>query len=59
MYIGSSIYYSNAHTDFGQGVANLQQGFLQSYAKVTHSRIGLRISHGYNPESFVAIRIGP
>ena len=30
-----------------------------SYAKVTHSRTGRRISHGYNPASFVAIRIGP
>ena len=30
-----------------------------SYAQVTHSRTGRRISHGYNPTSFVAIRIGP
>ena len=29
------------------------------YAQVTHSRIGRRISHGYDPASFVAIRIGP
>ena len=29
------------------------------YAQVTHSRTGRRISHGYNPASFVAIRIGP
>ena len=28
-------------------------------AQVTHSRIGRRISHGYDPASFVAIRIGP
>ena len=28
------------------------------YAQVTHSRIGRRISHGYDPTSFVAIRIG-
>ena len=26
-------------------------------AQVTHSRTGRRISHGYNPASFVAIRI--
>ena len=31
----------------------------QPYAQVTHSRTGRRISHGYNPASFVAIRIGP
>ena len=30
-----------------------------AYAQVTHSRTGRRISHGYNPASFVAIRIGP
>ena len=30
-----------------------------SSAQVTHSRTGRRISHGYNPASFVAIRIGP
>ena len=30
-----------------------------SYAQVTHSRTGCRISHGYNLASFVAIRIGP
>ena len=29
------------------------------YAQVTHSRTGHRISHGCNPASFVAIRIGP
>ena len=29
------------------------------YAQVKHSRTGPRISHGYNPASFVAIRIGP
>ena len=28
-------------------------------AQVTHSRTGRRISHGYNPASFLAIRIGP
>ena len=28
-------------------------------AQVTHSRTGRRISHGYNPASFVVIRIGP
>ena len=28
-------------------------------AQVTHSRTGRRISHGYNPASFVAIRNGP
>ena len=28
-------------------------------AQVTHSPTGRRISHGYNPTSFVAIRIGP
>ena len=28
-------------------------------AKVTHSRIGRRISHGYDPASSVAIRISP
>ena len=27
--------------------------------QVTHSRTGRWISHGYNPASFVAIRIGP
>ena len=27
--------------------------------QVTHSRTGRRISHGYNPASFVAIRIDP
>ena len=27
--------------------------------QVTHSRIGRRISHGYDPASFVATRIGP
>ena len=30
-----------------------------SNAQVTHSRTGRRISHGYNPASFVAICIGP
>ena len=30
-----------------------------NYAQVTHSRTGRRISHGYNPASFVAFRIGP
>ena len=33
--------------------------FAFYYAEVTHSRTGCRISHGYNPASFVAIRIGP
>ena len=27
--------------------------------QVTHSRIGHRISHGYDPASFAATRIGP
>ena len=31
----------------------------QNNANVTNSRTGRRISHGYNPASFVAIRIGP
>ena len=30
-----------------------------AYAQVTHSRTGRRISHGYNPASFVANCIGP
>ena len=29
------------------------------YARITHSRTGRRISHGYNQALFVAIRIGP
>ena len=33
--------------------------FLFFNAQVTHSRTGRRISHGYNPASFLAIRIGP
>ena len=32
---------------------------LQTYAQVTLLRTGGRISHGYNPASFVANRIGP
>ena len=31
---------------------------MQPYAQVTHSWTGCRISHGYNPASFVEIRIG-
>ena len=34
-------------------------GILTLNAQVTHSRIERRISHGYNPASFVEIRIGP
>ena len=33
--------------------------WLTFYAQVTHSRIGRRIRHGYDPASFVGIRIGP
>ena len=32
---------------------------LPGYAKVSHSRIERRISHGYYPASFVAICTGP
>ena len=32
---------------------------MSGNAQVTHSRTGRRISHGYNPASIVAIRMGP
>ena len=35
------------------------ESFARVYAQVTHSRIGRRISYGYDPASFVTIRIGP
>ena len=40
-------------------IPNLPTTHFPIYAQVTHSRPGRRISHGYNPASFVAIRIGP
>ena len=40
-------------------VYTLNSHLLTLNAQVTHSRIGRRISHGYDPASFVAIRIGP
>ena len=41
------------------GTCPASQKLLLYNAQVTHSRTGCWISHGYNPASFVAIRIGP